>query len=138
VQQGIPAELLSFCNLLGTKSDISEIYAIYRRCHILVVSSAFEGFPFVVMEAMSQGLAILSTPVGDVPYHVKNETNGYIIPELDNELKIVEEGVGFIKKIGADRDWLQQMSMKNQEEAYAKFELSVFNKNYKQLFDSLL
>lgn len=137
VKDGIPPDLLPYCNILGTKSGM-EIFDTYRSCHILVVSSLFEGFPFVVMEAMSQGLAIVSTPVGDVPVHVANYNNGYIIPELTNEDKIVEEGIQFIKLLLEDRQLLQQISTRNQEEAYAKFNMPVFNKNYQSLFDSIL
>jgi glycosyltransferase involved in cell wall biosynthesis len=137
VKEGIPADLLPYCNLLGTKSGM-EIFDTYRSCHILVVSSLFEGFPFVVMEAMSQGLAIVSTPVGDVPVHVANYNNGYIIPELNDEEKIVDEGIQFIKMLIEDRQLLQQISARNQEEGYAKFNMPVFNRNYQSLFDSIL
>lgn len=137
VEAGIPDELKPNLHLYGNKSDFNEIFSIYRQCHILLVTSLFEGFPFVVMEAMSQGLAIISTKVGDVPYHVKSEKNGYILSELANENKIVSEAVELIKRIIADRELLKAISHTNQVYAYEQFDMPVFRRNYRELFASL-
>ena len=138
VKESIPDQLQAYCFFHGNKSDVSEIFSIYKQCHTLVITSIFEGFPFAVMEAMSQGLAILSTPVGDVPYHVKNDMNGYIIPELINEEIIVSEGVSFIRRLCNERKTLKNISKENQDYGYANFNITVFNKNYQKLLESFL
>jgi glycosyltransferase involved in cell wall biosynthesis len=36
-------------------------------CHALVLSSAFEGLPFVVLEALACGIPIVTTQAGETP-----------------------------------------------------------------------
>ena len=54
------------------------LFKIYQKHDVLIMTSLHEGFPISIMEAMSAGCAILSTPVGDIPYHVKHEQNGFL------------------------------------------------------------
>jgi glycosyltransferase involved in cell wall biosynthesis len=57
----------------------------YRRHDLLVFPSTYEGFGLVVLEAMSQGLAVIATPVGCVPDLVRDGENGVIVPSRDAE-----------------------------------------------------
>ena len=43
------------------------LFSIYRQAHLLFVTSVTESGPRVVIEAMTSGLPVLSTPVGLVP-----------------------------------------------------------------------
>ena len=52
----------------------------YRAHDVLLWLSSYEGFGLVLLEAMSQGLAIVATPVGCVPSLVRDGENGLIIP----------------------------------------------------------
>lgn len=45
----------------------AEMAEVYRDHDLLVLSSDHEGTPNVVMEALASGLAVVATPVGDVP-----------------------------------------------------------------------
>ena len=42
----------------------NEKIEVYKKSHIFVLPSYTEGFPNVILEAMSAGLAIVATPVG--------------------------------------------------------------------------
>jgi glycosyltransferase involved in cell wall biosynthesis len=55
----------------------------YRRHDLLVFPSTYEGFGLVVLEAMSQGLPVVATPVGCVPDLVRDGDNGIIVPPRD-------------------------------------------------------
>jgi glycosyltransferase involved in cell wall biosynthesis len=57
-----------------------EVMAVYRRHGILVFPSTYEGFGLVALEAMSQGLAVIATPVGCIPDLVRDADNGCIVP----------------------------------------------------------
>lgn len=60
-----------------------QVVAEYRRHDLLVMPSTYEGFGLVALEAMSQGLPIVATPVGCVPDLVRDGVNGAIVPARD-------------------------------------------------------
>jgi glycosyltransferase involved in cell wall biosynthesis len=60
-----------------------EVMALYRRHGVLVFPSTYEGFGMVALEAMSQGLALIATPVGCIPDLVRHNENGWIVAPRD-------------------------------------------------------
>ena len=52
---------------------------------IFILPSYNEGLPMSILEAMSYGLPVISTPVGGIPEIVKDGVNGYLIFPGDNE-----------------------------------------------------
>lgn len=62
--------------LLGSRDDVSKLLGI---ADIYVNSSNSEGMPVSVLEAMSLGLPVIATSVGDTPYVVQPGT-GVLIP----------------------------------------------------------
>ncbi len=63
----------------------SELIDQYRSAAFLVVSSTYEGFCMVLLEAMSQGLPVITTPVGFAADAIRNEVNGLVVPCRDAE-----------------------------------------------------
>ncbi|MDA7677002.1 glycosyltransferase family 4 protein [bacterium] len=57
----------------------SDISSLMCQSDVLVLPSYSEGFPNVILEAMSIGLPIISTEVGAVPDSVINGINGYLV-----------------------------------------------------------
>ena len=55
----------------------------YRRHDMLVFPSTYEGFGLVVLEAMSQGLAVVATPVGCAAQLVVDGVTGVRVPPRD-------------------------------------------------------
>jgi glycosyltransferase involved in cell wall biosynthesis len=55
----------------------------YREHDLLVMCSTYEGFGMVVVEAMSQGLPVIATPVGCAPLVVRDGENGIMVPARD-------------------------------------------------------
>jgi glycosyltransferase involved in cell wall biosynthesis len=55
----------------------------FRRHDLLVSPSTYEGFGLVVIEAMSQGLPIVATPVGCAASIVSDGVTGRLVPPRD-------------------------------------------------------
>jgi glycosyltransferase involved in cell wall biosynthesis len=51
---------------------------LMSACDVLVLTSAYEGTPFVVLEALAAGLPVVSTAVGDVPRLVHHAQAGWL------------------------------------------------------------
>jgi glycosyltransferase involved in cell wall biosynthesis len=60
------------------------VVAEYRRHDALLFPSTYEGFGLVALEAMSQGLPIVATPVGCVRGLLRDGETGILVPPRDS------------------------------------------------------
>jgi glycosyltransferase involved in cell wall biosynthesis len=56
---------------------------LYASSDIFVLPSYYENFPMTILEAMSSGLAVVSTRVGGIPEIIDNEKDGLMIQPSD-------------------------------------------------------
>ncbi|ULQ57425.1 glycosyltransferase family 4 protein [Flavihumibacter rivuli] len=138
VKGAIPQELHAFCHFVGNQSDPAIIDQVYRSADLLLITSSSEGFPLVVMEAMARGLSIIGTAVGDIPLHVRDGVNGYILNQVEDENALVEEACKFIRLILSDPPLLRQQSANNIQYAKHNFDIRQFETNYRDLLEPYL
>lgn len=69
---------------LGQKNS-QEIAQLMNIAKVLILTSAFEGMPNVVVEALACGLPVVSTDAGDVRLVVEDGTNGRIVSSRNPE-----------------------------------------------------
>ena len=74
-------QLGDIVSFLGEQQDV---FSIMRIADVLVLPSRGEGFPNVVMEAMSVSLPVIASDVSDIKYLVKDGINGYVFPDNDH------------------------------------------------------
>jgi glycosyltransferase involved in cell wall biosynthesis len=67
---------------LGVRDDVPRLLA---AADALVLASAWEGLPNVVLEAMAAGLPVVATDVGGVAQMVDDDRTGYLVPPRDPE-----------------------------------------------------
>jgi len=60
-----------------------DVVRMYRSHDVLVWLPTYEGFGLVLLEAMSQEMAVVVTPVGCAPGLVRDGVNGLIVPPRD-------------------------------------------------------
>jgi glycosyltransferase involved in cell wall biosynthesis len=74
--------LTDSCELPGTVvgEKKSELFA---RANLFVLPSYNEGLPMAILEGMSAGMAVISTPVGGIPEVVRDGYNGFLVQPGD-------------------------------------------------------
>jgi glycosyltransferase involved in cell wall biosynthesis len=60
-----------------------EVVRLYRSHDLLLWTSTYEGFGLVLLEAMSQELTVVTTPVGCATALVRDGENGVVVPPRD-------------------------------------------------------
>ncbi len=138
VKNEIDSSYHPFINFYGTINNEDTLYEIYKEHQVLLMTSLHEGFPISIMEAMASGCTILSTPVGDIPYHVKQNQHGFLFSSITDEEIIKREAIGFLISLLNDSEQLNDISKTNQEYAKRVFDLPIFEKHYLNLFEQNL
>jgi glycosyltransferase involved in cell wall biosynthesis len=77
----------------------------YRQAHLLLMLSKYEAFPYVVLEAMSNGVPVVAVPVGGVPEIIKTGENGWLMDSYSKD-----KLSNLINKISEDNDTYRTVS----------------------------
>lgn len=67
-------------HLVGLQTDVKPYLS---SMDIFMMTSAFEGLPIALLEAMSMGCAIIATDAGGIPEVVRHQTDGLLVPVQD-------------------------------------------------------
>lgn len=136
VSESINAAPYPFIKFYGNQNDAAIINSIYAKANALLLISSTEGFPMVIIEAMNNGCAILATPVGDIPLHVKTNENGFLFTTVTDEATIVTEAVDYILQLKNNTELFNSISKNNSNYAAANFGIKQFNEAYGRLLES--
>lgn len=108
---------------MGMRNDVK---AVMKNLNVLVLSSLWEGFPLTLIEALSEGVAVVATTVGGVPEIIIDRCTGILAPPKD--AKTLSEAVLFlldnpdmVRKLGENgRKFVEQRF--NEDEMVGKIE----------------
>jgi len=112
--------------------DEKKMAEIYSASDVLILTSAVEGLPLVVMTMMAYGKPVVSTAVNAIPDYIVHENNGLLIYETE-ENKIIEQGVQYLKLLHHDRQLLKSLGQNSRAIAIEKFSREKFCETYKRL-----
>lgn len=112
--------------LMGTTDKIEEEYL---KSDIYIMSSRFEGFPMVLLEAASYNLPIISFDCPSGPSDIiENGVNGFLIKNFDE--KEMQEKIEILMK----NENLRKEMSKNNKEKIEQFSKNTILKKWRELF----
>lgn len=132
VENVINPEDYPYCKFYGNVKDDALMQSIYRQSDVLILTSAYEGLPLVVMYMMAYGKVILSTAVNGIPDYITHMDNGLLIYSTAEE-KIVEEGADLLCQLIGNPAWKQKMGLRNRKLAEQKFGGELFCREYRSI-----
>jgi len=116
------------------KLNRDEIDHIFLNSDIYIQASNYEGLPHSLLEAMSYGIPVLCTPVGECKEILGNEDRGYILdlPVSKNNIK------SKISQIIGEKDIANKKGDRGKDFINEKYNLTNSFNLYKNLFTRLL
>ncbi|MFS1704631.1 glycosyltransferase family 4 protein [Alteromonas sp. AMM-1] len=77
-------ELCAYFDVIGWVTG-EQKYRLMNESDVLLLPSHNEGLPIAILEAMSAGLAVISTTVGGIPEAIPNDQTGLLIEPGDQQ-----------------------------------------------------
>ncbi len=105
---------------------------VYRDLDLVVLTSANEGLPVVIIEALASGTPAVATRVGGVPELIEEGKTGYIV-EPGN----IESIAAGIKKAAADPGKTRALGQAAQAEILRKYSIHRLVRDIEDLYDEL-
>ncbi len=121
-----------YCSFYGSINDDAIMNSFYEKADVLILTSAFEGLPVVVMQMMAYGKVVISTAVSGIPDYIKHEQNGLLIYATD-EKEIITEGVQRIEQLLNDTNLGKRLGEQAKKDAIASFSRQAFKNSYLEL-----
>jgi glycosyltransferase involved in cell wall biosynthesis len=121
-----------YCRFYGNVKEEEEMKRIYEIADVLMLTSAFEGMPVVIMQMMSYGKVVVSTAVSGIPDYIFHEQNGLLIFSTE-ESAIIEEGVNLLERLLKDDTLRKSLGAKARKDAIEKFSRQSFETRYREI-----
>ncbi len=116
-------------HFVGPRADVPQILA---RCELLLLPSAWEGMPNVVMEAMASGLPVVACDVEGVRELLGPTTAPQMVAHGDTAAM-----VGKIVALLSDPEFARRVGKENRLRIERNFSLATMIRSYEQLWESL-
>lgn len=85
--------------LYGEISSKAEMNKLYQNCHVVLMTSAYEGFPMLIKEAMACGCIPVVTALKGNVMHLKHQQNALLINEIEDEEKVIDQSLENLKAL---------------------------------------
>jgi glycosyltransferase involved in cell wall biosynthesis len=121
-----------FCSFYGNVRDEERMQQIYRQSDVLILTSASEGLPVVVMQMMAHGKVVLSTAVNAIPDYITHLDNGLLITATIEE-EIINEAVALLQMLVDDPLLKTRLGQRSRQLALEKFNGDLFCREYRTL-----
>jgi glycosyltransferase involved in cell wall biosynthesis len=129
-EQAFRLGLARHCLFLGYQEDVAPWYA---ACDAVALTSANEGTPVTIIEALAAGRPVVATDVGGVPDVVADGVDGFLVEPRDT--------VAFadrLERLAADPALRAAMAQKGRTRALARYSVERLVEDVDTLYRSLL
>ena len=132
VDKVIDPTKLPFCSFYGTITEESAMKEIYEKADVLLLTSAFEGLPVVVMQIMAYGKIVVSTAVSGIPDYIFHKKNGILLDAVE-EPEIIAQGIAALEWLISGPSQRVVLGAEARKDATRLFGREAFNQRYKNL-----
>lgn len=132
VEKIIDPSAFPYCNFFGNVNDQHAMHVHYQHADILLLTSAFEGLPIVVMQMMAYAKVIVSTAIDGIPDYIKDGENGLLIYETA-EADIITAGFTKIVQLASDEVLREKLGLNSRAVAIKTFSKTLFCETYRSL-----
>ena len=115
--------------LTGYSKDVTKYLSLMD---VFVLCSLQEGFPNVLLQAMSMKIPVIASDVGGCSEIISNRTNGILYPSND-----LEEFIESVEMLIADRDFASRLGVNAKRTVVEKFPLNRMIDEYAAFFRPL-
>jgi glycosyltransferase involved in cell wall biosynthesis len=112
--------------LYGMISDEEQMQGIYRNCHVILLTSAYEGFPMVIKEGMANSCIPVVTALEGNKTHLTDNFNALLINEVENQVAVVEQGIEKIKILLENKSFHKELAINCRQYATSHFDKRLF------------
>lgn len=119
--------------VLGEVGESEKMQALFNTNHVIILTSAFEGFPLVVKEGMAHGCVPVVTGLPTIKTHLSHLKNALIIEEINDEEIIVRDGINHLELLLSSQDLLHRISANAYHYAKKNFRKEEFLFKYRNL-----
>lgn len=119
--------------LHGNISSADKMNELYLQSHVILMTSAYEGFPMLIKESMAYGCVPVVTALEGNKMHLKDHFNALLINAVEDEEKLISEGTEKIRELIDYRELLKTLSAEAHAYALEHFDKSAFLKLCREL-----
>lgn len=120
----------------GEISSHTAMYQLYNNCHVILMTSAYEGFPMLIKEGMANGCIPVVTALDGNKSHLKNMQNALLIDRTEDEAHVVQTGYEYLKLLSNDSNLCKDLSAKCYQYASIHFNQAAFVQQYRAFLTS--
>ncbi len=109
----------------------AEKWELYRRAHVLVHPTYWDGQPVTILEALAFGVPVVATRVGAIPDTISSGVEGYLMGD-----NTAAEAIVGVEEITRDRATYDAYSARAREAYELRFSATVFGMRMAELLRS--
>ena len=117
----------------GQVHDPHRMRELYAQSHVILLTSAYEGFPMFIKEGMAMGCIPVVTALPGNKTHLRGGENALLIENVTNEEAVVTEGIAHLKSLINDPQLRERLSAAAGTYAWATFGKEQFEEAYAKI-----